>query len=642
MTECKILFDRLQSGETDLIREACFEAGDTKCEDAVPIVAELLKSSNLGVQEAAEQALRKIGGASTVQAVIPLLRSEDAPARNLAMDILRAVGNQDLNSLIGLLHDQDPDIRIFIADILGSSDSEMSVEPLCGALLKDPEVNVRYQAAVSLGDLAMPSAAQCLNKAMDDDEWVQYAVIEALAKIKHSSSVGALVKALNKSSDLVASMIVDALGEMGNVQAVTMLLRKLDDVPTALRNKIVKAIVSILGGKSLTLLTKEEREKVRDYMLVALEDEDEDVQDAAIRGLAFVGGEKASDRVLTLASALDPDRDHDRLEKAVESLENIGLTKALESGLNSGQPPLAKIAVEILSRLSGPEVSQVLIDSFPGKDRDLQRLIVTALSSVAHEEAREFFMDVLHNQKDGTVLKAAMGYLGNKMHFAEAQDLLFEMLDHEWDDVKEAALEACVAVGGPEMSRRFHDMAGDADPIKRLMAVYAIGELGDKSNLDILKNALEDEIPDIRKVALEAVSHMVPNSSECLSLITPRLYDENRDVRLTLAELMGHRYRDDMIPYLIQFLDDDDDWVKIRAIDALGTHKEESAVPKLVGMLEHSSKLVAMKVIGALGEIGGTRAFRSLLGVGDLGDEELAWAVQEAIAKIQAENEEES
>ncbi len=58
----------------------------------------------------------------------------------------------------------------------------MAVEPLCDALLKDPEVNVRYQAAVSLGDLANPAAARCLNKAMQDDEWVQYAVIEALAK----------------------------------------------------------------------------------------------------------------------------------------------------------------------------------------------------------------------------------------------------------------------------------------------------------------------------------------------------------------------------------------------------------------------------------------------------------------------------
>ncbi|MFW5837762.1 MAG: HEAT repeat domain-containing protein, partial [Desulfovibrionaceae bacterium] len=485
MAECKDILEGLASEDTATIREAAFQAGNTDCDAAVPKLAELLGSENLGVQEAAEQALRKIGGPKVVRAMIPLLRSEYAPQRNLGMDILRAVGDQDFPSLVELIRDPDPDVRIFVADILGSTDNFMAVKPLCDALLKDPEVNVRYQAAVSLGDLGRPEAAKCLNKAMEDEEWVQYSVIEALSKIQHASSVGALVKALAHSSDLVASMIVDALGEMGNIQAVTMLLKRMDDSSTAMRNKIVKAIVNILGGKSLTLLSPQERERFREYMLVALDDEDEEIQDAAIKGLAFVGGETASRKILALAAAMEPDQQAERLERTIATLSPIGLTRALQDGLHSHDPAVAQAAVQALGGVSDPSVQEVLRDAFWDKDRDLQRTIVSSMCDMAGEEAKGFFLDILERHDDGTVLKEALRFLGEKLQLEETAEQIFAMLDHPYDDVKEVALEACVAIDGPEMNERFRSLIGDEDPLRRLMGVYALGRTGAKEDLEL-------------------------------------------------------------------------------------------------------------------------------------------------------------
>lgn len=637
MTDCSKVLEELKSDDNEVVREAAFLAGELKCENAVPQLADLLKSSHLGLQEAADHALRRIGGKGAVQAVVPLLRSDDAPVRNLSMDILREVGAQDFTSLVALVHDDDPDIRIFATDILGSTNSFMAVEPLCDALLKDPEVNVRYQAAVSLGDLANPAAARCLNKAMQDDEWVQYAVIEALAKIKHSSSVDALVQALNSSSDLVASMIVDALGEVGNIKAVTMLLRHLDKSPTALRNKIVKAIVSILGGKSLKLLSASEREKLRQYMLVALKDEDEDVQDAAISGLSYVGGEKATEEVLKLASMLDPDRDRDRLATIINDLSNVGLNEAMIAALNSGDFKKAAISIEILSRLEGPEVSQVLMDAFGNGEREIKRGILEALVGTAGEEAKEFFENVLESEQDGSMLKSAINFLGGKLKDVDAVDAIFAQLSHSYDDVKEAALNACVAIGGADVNQRFVELFNSEEPIDRLMAVFAMGKIDAHGNLEQIRIALEDEVPDIRKIALEAL-HDCSSGSESMSLVFSRLHDENRDVRLTVIELLGSCYSAEAIPYIIQALQDDDDWVQIRAAEALGEHREESALPQLITMLDSPNKLVVLKVIEVLGAIGGTMAFQALLEASNSDtDPEVIQAAEEAILRIQEE-----
>jgi len=639
MTECEKYLALLKSDDNEIVRDGAFKAGEHNCVEAVERLAELLQTNHLGIQEAADSSLRKIGGKATVRAVLPYLRSDEAPVRNLAMDILREVGSQDLTALIALIHDEDTDIRIFAADILGSTDNVLAVEPLCDALLKDPEVNVRYQAAVSLGELGKPEASPCLNKAINDEEWVQYSVIEALTKIGHSSSVDALVKALDSASDLVASMIIDSLGEMGNVKAVTMLLRRMDAAPTALRNKIVVAVVKILGGKSLTLLKPDERENFRQYLLVALRDEDEEVQDAAIQGLAYVGGEKASEGILSIASRLDQDRDQERLGIIIGYLAQIGLTEALRAGLMGEDQERAHVAVQVLSQISPNqckeehEVCNVLMDAFWKVGLSVQRQIVSVAASRGAIQSKDFFIKILDEHTDGTVLKSAVYLLGEKLRLPEVAVKIFPLLRHQYDDVKEAALEACIAIGSGEVRERFVAMSASDEPVDRLMAVYALGKLDATANMDILTQALEDEIPDIRKVAVEAMAS--GGGDAWRPLIQTKLSDESKDVRLTVIETMGQYFAEDFIPHLIDSLDDQDDWVKIRAVGALGDHKVQQAIPRLIGLLENQNRFLVIKAIEALGNIGGTAAFRSLLEVANSDEYELVSAAEEAIARIQ-------
>lgn len=645
MADCTAYISLMKSEDKDVVREGAFRAGEENCVEAVTVLAELLQTNHLGIQEAADSSLRKIGGKDTVQAVLPLLRSDDAPVRNLSMDILREVGSQDITSLIELIHDEDADIRIFVSDILGSTNNLLAVEPLCDALLKDPEVNVRYQAAVSLGELRKEEAAPCLNQAINDEEWVQYSVIEALTKIGHSSSVNAMVKALDSASDLVASMIIDSLGEMGNVKAVTMLLKRMEESPTALRNKIAKAVVQILGGKSLTLLNNEERERFREYLLVALRDEDEEIQDAAIQGLAYVGGEKASEGILEIASALDQDRDQERLTTIIGYLSEIGVTEALRAGVMSDDQEIARVAVQALSMISPDtcdnehEVCGLLMEAFWQVSLPIQRQIIGVAAERGTEDAKDFFIKILDEHTDGTVLKSAVYLLGEKLRLAEIIDRIFPLLSHQYDDVKEAALEACIAIGGQVVSDRFKEMSISDEPVDRLMATYGLGKLGAMEHSDVLTRALEDEVPDIRKVAVESLASACDVSDEWRPLVLSKLNDESKDVRLTVIDIMGQCYADDFAPYLVGALEDEDDWVKIRAIDALGEHGSEEAAPKLIEMLENPNRFVVMKVIEALGNIGGTSAFRALLDIANSDEYELVTAAEAAISMIQESQE---
>ena len=80
------------------------------------------------------------------------------------------------------------------------------------------------------------------------------------------------------------------------------------------------------------------------------------------------------------------------------------------------------------------------------------------------------------------------------MRVEGAGDKVFALLSHEADEVKEAALDACVEINGPDMNKRFRELFKSEEPINRLMATYALGKLGVKENLSEIALALEDEV----------------------------------------------------------------------------------------------------------------------------------------------------
>ena len=204
---------------------------------------------------------------------------------------------------------------------------------------------------------------------------------------------------------------------------------------------------------------------------------------------------------------------------------------------------------------------------------------------------------------------------------------------------KEMALEACINLHSPILNQRFRERMGSDDDMQRLMAVYAMGRYGVTENLSEISDALEDQSPRVRQMAVEAFLNLGIEAERYLPRIIPRLFDENKDVRAAVVNLLGQIGTPSVMPHLMTALNDDNDWVRIRAVEALGLNKAIDAVPTLASMLEHSSPMLTFKIIEVLGKIGGNVAFSVLLSMMDHEDPEIQHAAAEAVAAIQAEQE---
>ena len=647
--EIERIKELLESSEPDDIREGAYMAMQNGQRETVPLLVKRIEFPNSGVQEAVEAALRRIGGRVVLFSVLPLLRSEDPAVRNIAMDLLREVGKTDVVALTELLKDEDPDIRIFGSDILGATGSALAVEPLCHALLRDPETNVRYQAAVSLGELGFAEASESLGQALHDEEWVQFAVIEALTKIGDESSVAALLKAMDRSTDLVSSSIVDALGKLGYIKAVPQLMKALPDASAPLANKIVCAIVNIMGPRSLSLLGPNEYARLEKFLFNALEDEDVEIQDAAIQGLASSKGDDEFAAIFNLLASLNPERDHERMVQIANILVGMGYHPELarnmscQSNSHSGSHSVSNdeqrafLAIDIMSHINDPAILPLLKGCFWNCGRDLQRAIILAAAEKAGPDDKDFFTEVLDKHGDGTVLKSAMYYFGKMRDAGLIVEKVLPRLDHPYDDVKEAALEAAIAVHDAGINARFQEMSKDPDEVRRMMGFYALGKYGLADNISYVEHGLKDSSPEVRRVSAEAFKGSCGCSMNALTLLEPLLGDESVEVRLAVIDVLGECQDPEAVTMLLKATKDSDPWVRARCAENLGKKQVEAVAPCLGELLQDDQTLVVIKTIEAFISLGGQTAFKYLLPLVNHPESEVQNVAEAALEQIRSQ-----
>ncbi len=626
----------LNSSDVDDIRQAIFSAGELGLTDAIDTLCTHIQSENIGVQEAAEFALRKIRGKQTIQRMLPLLRSESPSLRNISMDVLREIGEDDITSIQPYLRDPDSDLRIFMADILGHTKTIKAVPLLCEALLKDPEVNVRYQAAMSLGNLGFPEAIESLQKAMADEEWVQFSVIEAFIKIRAENIVNVLVSYLDTCSVLVSSVIIDALGELKNVKAVPLLLGFIEKANPVLHHKAVRAIVHILGEGSLYLLSADDQARFKTYLEDALDDEDESIQQAALAGLSAVGDANSSKILMNFICTFKINSEDEILETSIKTLASIGYNESFAEFLKSDDEKIVHAAMRACSYVEDNSCIDGLMNVFWKLDRDSQRLATEYIAKHATERYASFILDILERSDDSEVIKSAIACLGSSLKYAPAQDKIFSMLNHQYPDVKEVAIEACIDLDVPELEQKFVELFENGDDESRVYALYALCNYGVKKHLSIVMQALNDENPSIRQLAVESFVSPEISLREHIDVLLKKLDDEERDVRMAVIDVFGSVNDDFVTPYLINALDDQDEWVCIRAIEALGALRNDTVASLLVERLAKATPMVAFKIIDVLADIGGNVAFSALLGLVSSEDLEIQNAATAAIEKIQA------
>lgn len=147
---------------------------------------QLLVESNASVCESILNSLGRIGTKESVNTLLPLLRSERACLRNAAIEVLKELPQSVAPAMDELIHDADPDVRIFAVNVLESLRHPKVVAWLIEVIENDIHINVCATALdllAEVGDESCLPALELVTQRFPNQPYLQFAVNMAIHRI---------------------------------------------------------------------------------------------------------------------------------------------------------------------------------------------------------------------------------------------------------------------------------------------------------------------------------------------------------------------------------------------------------------------------------------------------------------------------
>ncbi len=180
------LLDSLQSEEEQTRRWAARDLASYPQASAA-LMQQMTEEPSRSVREAIFVSLTQIGDQVAVDGLITCLRSEVVNLRNDAIEAMKLMPDAVAPMMQGLLHDPDPDIRIFAVNILESLRHPKVERWLLDVITEDPHLNVCATALDLLAEVGSQQAIEPLKKLkqkFSEEPFIQFAIDIALTRIQ--------------------------------------------------------------------------------------------------------------------------------------------------------------------------------------------------------------------------------------------------------------------------------------------------------------------------------------------------------------------------------------------------------------------------------------------------------------------------
>ena len=202
--------------------------------------------------------------------------------------------------------------------------------------LRNPDKNVRVQAAVRLGTLADADAVAPLVEALrtDPDFFVCETVTWALVRCGWAA-VEPVIALLDDESARARARAAHALSKLGDARAVPALIDRLNEQELAVREKCVLALGQLGGDAAM------------DALVALLGDQQPELATAVSRAL-----ESCGERALPALVARVGDRDPDVRGQVVDLLGFTGSARAVPALCAAAQDQDPSVRIRVLTALS--------------------------------------------------------------------------------------------------------------------------------------------------------------------------------------------------------------------------------------------------------------------------------------------------
>lgn len=467
------------------------------------------------LRRAAYDLIGKVGGAEAIPYLIDGLKENSTSTREAAIVALYRLSvslqisnlsSSNIEKIALSLESSNPDVKKGAVFVLGLTGKIEAVKPLIAALYFDEIADEAKEALIE-------------------------------------SSSEALYEIINnypRQEEKVKALLCQILGEIGSKKHVPASIKQ------GAENILIHAIKDDYGhvrGNAAKALAKINPEKAAPEIINLLQDEFDDVRNAAVDALCFLAqgeGNIVISAVLPLLSMDDP---YAR-EKAIIVLGRVGGTEEVEKirlAIKDDSPIVRKAAVLAIEERGATRYVQDIIMALADEDREVRLAAAKALGKIRSREAIESLFLTLQDE-DIWVKAAAVESLG-KIGGGNAVKAIKGLVDDENGMVVCAALEAMAKIAAEEPQT--------IEEIKPWVA-----------------KCLSHNDTEVVKAAIQVIARI--DKKGAVSAILPLLEHADWDVRAQVVDILSGR-KDDFIKNCLEthLKAETDDLVKQKIAEAL-------------------------------------------------------------------------
>jgi len=531
--------------------------------------------------------------------VIPLLigylTHKDFYVRNSAIKIIKSIGRNYIDVLFEAFENSDDDSRIFIIEIINSFKNPEAGEFLANYLDLEND-NILYNIIEGLGIIRYaPMIDKLLEIAENHQETaLRIAAINALGVIGESSVKDKLIDFLKSDDPMVVFSSVDALGFIGNQDAVNPLIQLYEETYPIIQEMIIIAIIRIETKSGQVFLDRFSQEEVKKQLLNALEEDDEQIKKYAISEF-----NRYFD--LTVFDKLFPYLTHSEYNERVnqvfisnkETAFPIIQKKILEREF---EPEEEIVSIRLLVEDGDECVKEIFRNEYQNSDPGIRAEVAHGIGKLGIVDLEGIISSLLDDEV-GNVRKAATNAVGWAL-MENLVDQVFELLSDPYPDVREAALGSLVFIGNKAIIQRFVEMLKTNDDNEKLYAIKALSWIGVKDVIPYLEETLKSPHKIHRKISIESLVRM--GSIESAPKIIESLYDEDHQNRQTAVNALVSLNYKDAFPHVVNLINDKNMWVRYVAAKNILALDHHAAVPYVKEIFSGKDELAILGVLQGL------------------------------------------
>ena len=637
--------------------------GKLRAWDAIDALMAVVESRDFFLAFPALDALMRIGDASVVPHLIPLLK--DDLLRNPTAELLGKLGDHAaIPPLVDLLNEPGVpapavaealsalfvryetlfDEGGHVIDLVRKQIRAPGIQNLLDAIASAQEVSLRPLAIV-LGWMEGQAVERALSRLLGNPE-VRKEVVEAL--IRHGRRVtGLLIEQLAAEDLEVRQAAVMALGRIGDPGAVSALIEVLQgepDLAILAAGALAKigdlgpfeALISMLGHPEVAVrqaiisaLNSMGHPDMPDRIRSLLEDPDPKVRESAVKIAGYFSYPQCIDPLLERTR--DPVEDIRRA--AVEHLPYVDDERAfscLVHALSNDSPKVRAAAAKALAHAEATETVPRLLEALADPDPWVRFYAARSIGRHRSVEASERLSDLITRDPAHYVRIEAMNAIA-KIDGKDTVPLLEPFVTDPDLDMARAAIRALGDIDRPEARPLLLEALRSDDSERRIAAVHALGESRGAEVAEMLQwVAATDPDEKVVGIAMQVLGRL--SSSEAIGVLVNLTADAG--LRPAAVSALKEIQACD-IAVLAKSLSHPQASVKRAVVEVLARIKRPEASEYLLKALKDPDPRVRLDTVKALDNLGNRQARESLLQVAHA-DPDLAVrrAARSALSKL--------